>query len=80
MRLVDDFRNIISDSKMKIILKEDFINIVNFDRIITLENEKIIVKDESKKIKVSGKNLSIIKLLDNEILAKGCLNKIEFSE
>ena len=80
MKSINDFRNIISDNKLKVVIKENFINITNYDEIITLESEKIILKSDSKKIKIIGKNLTLIKLLDSEILVEGFLRNIEFSE
>lgn len=56
------------------------INIVNFKEIVILEENKIVIMSPSNKIIIKGSNLSINKLLEDELLITGIFTLIEFGE
>lgn len=56
------------------------INIVNFKEIVVLEENKIVILSPHNKVIIKGSNLSINKLLDDEILITGTFTLIEFGE
>ena len=61
----------INNNSLKINYYNNKLNIVNFDDInVIMDNEIILLKD-NKSIVVKGNNLSLLKLLDNEILISG---------
>ena len=62
----------------KIYIYKDKINIINFISIDHFSSDKIILKLKENYIVVSGNNLVISKLLIDEILVVGNINKIEF--
>ena len=57
----------------------DKVNIVNYDSIQEIGATKISIKSY-KDITVEGKNLKLSKLLNNEILVTGDIEKIYFNE
>ena len=59
---------------------ENNINIINFTEILILEENKVVLLIKNKKITVTGENLTINKLLDDEILLKGKIKTIELGE
>lgn len=59
---------------------ENNINIINFSEILILEENKVVLLIKNKKITVTGENLTINKLLDDEILLKGKIKTIELGE
>ena len=67
----------INSNKLKINYVNDKLNIVNFNEILLLSDEKIILSKENKIITIKGNNLTLLKLLDNEILIDGCIKIIE---
>lgn len=67
----------INDNKFRIILYEDKVNIINYKKIITLENNYISILTSNKKILIKGNNLVLNKLLDSEMLIKGNINSVE---
>jgi len=69
--------NYINDNTFRFTIYEDKIHIINFKRIISLENNYISFLSTNKKIIIEGNNLVLNKLLDKEILIKGNINKIE---
>ena len=76
MKLVKKVRDYLLDDEFKIIILKDRINISNYDKIDYLDEEKIIIKSE-KTIEIKGKNLTVSKLLNQEILISGSINEIE---
>ena len=69
--------NYIKDNEFRINYINNTINIVNYDKIIELKDDIITIIKNDKVIKIKGNNLKLTKLLDNEILINGIINKIE---
>ena len=67
----------IKDNKLKINYINNSVNGVNYDKILEVTDEVITIIKENKIILIRGNNLKISKLLDNEILITGLINKIE---
>ena len=76
MNLVNKIRNSFNEKKLKIIIFDKYINIINYSVINDISNEKIIIKNQN--IIINGRNLKVIKLLDNEILIEGLLSNLEY--
>lgn len=72
-------REYIKDDEFKLIIFEDRIYATNYDEIISLEDERISLKIKNKRIIVKGKNLTLHKLLEKEILISGLVSNIEVS-
>ena len=71
---VDNFLN---DREFRFTIYEDKIYIINFKRIISLEENNVILQSNRKKLHITGKNLIVRKLLEEEILITGMISKIE---
>lgn len=59
------------DKKYFITMYENFLYIYNFQEIITLTNELIILSVENFKIKITGSDLTIKKINSSELLIEG---------
>lgn len=77
--MFNTINNYINDKEFKFIVYNDKIHIINFKRIITLEDNYVKLSSTNKKILITGNNLSLKKLIDNEIIIKGNISKIEVS-
>ena len=77
--MFNTINNYINDKEFRFTVYNDKIHIVNFKRIITLEDNYITLVSDNKKIIINGSNLSLKKLLDNEMIIKGNASKIEVS-
>lgn len=75
MNPLNQISEFILDSNFRITIFEDKINIINYNNIDIFENDRIVVNN---KIKIIGKNLSIVKLLADELLIKGEILKVIF--
>ena len=75
--MINKLVDYIKDNKLKIKYMDNSLNIVNYDRILEVNDNEIRVINDKKIITIYGNNLSLNKLLDNEILITGIINKIE---
>lgn len=67
----------LNSNKLKMNYIDNKLNIVNYTDIILLTDEKIIIKKDNQIITIKGSNLSLLKLLESEILINGCIKLIE---
>jgi len=74
MKKIKEFLNP-SDFRMN--YQNNNLNILNYDEIILLTDTKILIKKDNKIITVSGYDLTLLKLLDFEILIHGNIKTIE---
>ena len=58
----------------------DFIDVDNYDEILTLTDNLIVLRCNNQDIYIKGSNLSIKKLVDNEMLINGIIGDISFNE
>lgn len=58
----------------------DLIDIDNYNEIITLTDNLIVIESDNKLVYIKGRNLSIKKLMDNEILINGVIGDISFND
>ena len=68
----------INDTDFQIIYINNQLNIVNYEKINYMEDEKISLSHKAGTIIIKGTNLRVKKLLDNEIVIVGTFNDIEF--
>lgn len=71
-----NIKNYILEKDFKIILSNNYIDIINYLDIISIDDKNITIKSD-KNISIKGNNLFVSKLLDNEILIIGDIEKIE---
>ena len=62
-----NIREFINPKELKIIYFTNYINIINYDEIILLTDNKILLLKDKKTITIKGDNLLLNKLLDKEI-------------
>ena len=74
MRRIKEYLN---SSKLKMNYSDNKLNIVNYDEIILLTEEKIILLKDKKQIIIKGSSLTLLKILDDEVLINGSIKTIE---
>ena len=67
----------LKDNELEINIYTNKIHIKNYLRLISLENNYISISIPNKKLLIKGTNLSLIKILDLELLITGEFNSIE---
>ena len=69
----------LKNNEFSINILDNLIDINNFIDIIVLEPNKIVLSISSGYLKIFGTNLTINKLLDNEITITGTIKSMEFN-
>ncbi len=78
MKLVRNLENYIKQNEFKIIIKENCINVQYYTKLGIIAQKQIIIYSLNKKITIDGDNLTINKLLNDELLILGNYKKISF--
>ncbi|MBE6149400.1 MAG: hypothetical protein E7170_01590 [Firmicutes bacterium] len=78
MNIFRTTKDFILEDNLKIIYFDNKINIVNYKKITGFDSNKIIVDCDTKLVIISGNNLVITKLLLDELLISGEIDKVEF--
>ena len=72
--------NYINDFNLKVIYKDNKLDIINYKRILIFNDDKIKVECPKKIISVMGNSLSIKKLYDEELLIEGNIKEVKLEE
>ena len=67
----------LNSSKLELIYKDNKLDVSNYEDILLLTSDKIILLKDTKEIVIVGSDLTLLKLLDNEVLIGGCIKRIE---
>ena len=67
----------LNSSKLELIYKDNKLDVSNYEDILLLTSDKIILIKDTKEIVVIGSDLTLLKLLDNEVLIGGYIKRIE---
>ncbi len=78
MKFLNQINEFILEKNFKTIYENNKINIINYLEILDLNDNKINLLIPNKHMIITGKKLSVSKLLDKEILIEGNIEKIEF--
>lgn len=70
-------KNYIEDNEFHFDIFIDHIYITNYEKILSLNDTKIVFLAKNKKITLIGNKLSLIKMLDDDLLIQGNLSKVE---
>ena len=79
MRLKERLDNYLYDREYKITVGENYASIVNYDEIVDFTLTKISVRYKNKIIIIEGQNLTISKMIDNEVLVEGIIALIRIN-
>jgi len=79
MRLISKLDRYLENKNYEIIIKENSINIINFQEIIDFSANKIVLRCENKIVNIEGKNLIISKMLDEEVLITGIIFNVRIN-
>ena len=77
--MLDRITNYINDNTFRFTVYENTIHVVNYKRILILEEDRISFQSNNQKIKIEGEGLILKKILNQEMLITGKIYKIEVS-
>ena len=72
-KILDDY---LYDSKYKIIITDGSVDIINYNEIVVFTYNKIVIRYKEKLIAIDGLNLSIVKMLQDEVLVTGNITSV----
>ncbi len=75
-----NLREYVLETNFKIYIEQNKIDVVNYDSIESVTNNKISLKYNNKILNIIGNDLVIKKLLNDEILIEGKLKNIELGD
>lgn len=76
--MINNIKNYVRQNFFKITINERGIDIENYTDINNISENEIIILNENEKIIITGKHMTIKKLLNKEILISGSLLNISF--
>lgn len=77
MKIIKNFRSYLLEDDFKVYIFKNRVNITNYDHIDSISDNKISVFYDDGEIIISGKSLSLLKMVDSELLISGTINNIE---
>ncbi len=80
MKIKNKIENFLFDRNYKIIVTDKCINIVNYEEIINFSLTKIEVKYHNTIISIDGADLTINKMLEDEVLISGSISNISINK
>ena len=78
MELISKVRSYLLETEFSLHCYENQLDIVNYKEIGRISDTSISILTDQHQVEIEGKNLTIIKLLEDEVLIKGTFQKIEF--
>ena len=78
--MYQELRNYLNDPRFKLTITDKYLNIVNYSKIIILEDEKIEILLANKILKIKGKNLKLKRVMNFEILIEGDILELKLIE
>ena len=79
MKLRDRLDNYLYDREYKIIIKDNYVNIINYDEIADFTLSRIAIKYRNKMIVIEGVNLTISKMVIDEVIVTGKISNIRIN-
>ncbi|MDD3392744.1 MAG: YabP/YqfC family sporulation protein, partial [Bacilli bacterium] len=77
MNIIKSFRNYLLEEEFTINVNKNKVNIINYLNIDHFDSTKIIIRYDKGTLLITGNNLVVSKLLEDEILITGMINNIE---
>lgn len=75
--MIDRLKNYILEKEFKMTILDRKIDILNYSEIDHFDDNKIMIRHEKGLVVIKGYKLIITKMLDDEILINGKIEKIE---
>ncbi len=75
--MLNRIKDYINDQEFRMTVFMDRIHIINYSKILSLEDERISFLTNKGRVIIKGNNLCLNKLLDDEVLVSGHVANIE---
>ena len=71
MKIIDKINNYINENKYKIIITDNYINIINYIEILDFNSKRISIRHANGITNIIGIDLVVSKMLEDEMLIIG---------
>lgn len=75
--MLERINNYIDNKDYKITLYKDKLHIINYRKLISLDDNYVTILFANMKLIIKGNNMLLKKILDDELLISGTINNIE---
>lgn len=75
--MLEKIRKYIVDDEFRLMFFAEQVYVINFEKILELNDENITIKSKNNLFIIKGNNLSLRRLLDKEVLISGKVKSIE---
>lgn len=75
--MLEKITNFVIDKEFRLTLYNDKLHIINYKEILSLTDDNLIVSTLKGKIFITGSNLTLLKLIEKEVLISGKIKNIE---
>lgn len=77
LKIFDRIDNYLVDKEYKIIIKKNYLDIINYEEVKDFSDKEIKIKHKDGITKIIGDNLVISKMLDEEIIIMGNVIRLD---
>lgn len=77
MEFISRVRGYLLEEELKITAGINYVNVVNYEEILHFDNHEVKLKCTNTKITITGEKLVVNKLVNDEVLVCGLIQKIE---
>ncbi|MDD2434961.1 MAG: YabP/YqfC family sporulation protein [Bacilli bacterium] len=77
MKLIESFRNYLLEEEFRINILNNKVNIINYTDISNFDSNKVTIRHRNGSVTITGNNLTITRLLIDEVLILGDIKNIE---
>lgn len=74
-----NIRHFISDTSFQMVYMRNYLDLINYTDIISMDINRIVLKIDNEKLVIKGNNLVVKKLLESEMVIDGNILTIEFN-
>jgi len=75
VRMIDEY---INDRKFSLIYKDSKLDIINYSEVIDFSSTMITIRYKDTRYNIEGNNLVISKMMEEEILITGDIDRVTF--
>lgn len=80
MKIARDIREYLFKEQLEIKIYLDRVDIINYKELGHFDSNKVSIYHDNGRILVSGSNLVVSRLLNDEVLITGKINKVELGD
>lgn len=77
MSIIKNFRSYLLEDEFSLHLYKNKLNVINYSTIGHISDTEIIVYYDNGMIIIKGSNLSLLKMLEDELLISGTIKNVE---